>query len=336
MRHFITFALGSLCISAVACTSVSTEDVGTANQAQITDVRSMTQRPDGKFDVICNDGRIQIVAAADLLANRVCLPAGPVSSTIIYGRSDSCEASAVAARVTADTDCNALGEDAAWSVKDTRGTCNNISDTTVSRACHGLGISTQSLPVIYGRSDSCEGSAFVTRLTADFDCGTLSSSDAAWSVKRADGTCDNISDTTVERACRGLLPASRSAPIIYGRSDSCEGSALVARITADTDCNALSDSDVAWSVKTSEGICQNISDTTVSRACHAIAPTNPSMPVIYGRSDSCEGSAIVARILPDTDCNTLSDDAAWSVRNADGSCSNISDTTVSRACFALR
>src|SRR5262249_8640950 len=94
------------------------------------------------------------------------------------------------------------------------------------------------------------------------DCSTLSDSDRSWSIK-VDGRCIDIPDTTVRKACMANQP---NHVLIYGSSDSCDDSRLLASVSSATDCNTLSDTDRAWSVKVN-GQCLDIEDTTVRKAC---------------------------------------------------------------------
>jgi hypothetical protein len=178
----------------------------------------------------------------------------------IFGRSDSCSGE-IAAFVNAATDCNSLGNDAAWSVKK-NGQCRDIRDTTVAEACRqfqgGVGPSL----TIFGRSDSCSGevAAFVNAGTTCSSLGTGS----AWSVKVGD-ECIDISDTTVSAACDTYKGAIGPHMRIFGRSDSCSGD-VSAFVNASTNCDTLSSSAPAWSVLI-DGRCQDISDTNVRDAC---------------------------------------------------------------------
>ena len=312
--------LAAISAALIACdTTPEAGAAGTSEAAQISDILTMTRRADGKFDVVCSDGSRATVTAAQVAANQVCgAGAGPAILGRVFGRTDSCGGDPVAT-ITSTTDCFALSAtDVAWSTW-SGGQCQNISDTNVRAACLTLKPAGKA---IFGRSDSCEGDA--VEVTPETDCFAQSASDVAWSVWK-DGHCENISDTNKRSACLALKPEGKA---IFGRSDSCEGDAV--QVTAETDCFALSASDVAWSIW-KDGSCQNISDTNKRSACLSM---QPSGRVIFGRSDSCEGDP-VARITPGFDCFTLSSsDVAWSTW-VDGQCKNISDTNVRAACLAL-
>lgn len=249
----VSFAL------ATACSVGESERAGQVEQAQVDDVQSMERRSDGRFDVVCRDGRREIVTSEDILANRVCRTTSGPSGVVIYGRSDSCGSDYAIASVTSSTDCQRLSDtDAAWSVS-VNGRCNNISDTTVRKACLAF---MPGAVRIYGRSDSCSDDAIVAAVTSRTDCSRYSDTDAAWSVS-VDGRCTNISDTTVRKACISFQPG---ATVLFGRSDSCGLDYAVASVTQDTDCQALNDTDPVWSVQVG-GTCKNISDTTLRKAC---------------------------------------------------------------------
>jgi hypothetical protein len=66
--------------SQVAC-SQPVGIAGAGSEAAITDLASVTARPDGQFDVVCKDGRKEIDTAEDIQANAVCVAvasSGPV------------------------------------------------------------------------------------------------------------------------------------------------------------------------------------------------------------------------------------------------------------------
>ncbi|MCX6118405.1 MAG: hypothetical protein NT027_12740 [Proteobacteria bacterium] len=55
--------------------------------------------------------------------------------TLIYGRTDSCDANGAIATVDSTTDCNSLSSnEASWSIRQ-NGQCININDTSVRQAC---------------------------------------------------------------------------------------------------------------------------------------------------------------------------------------------------------
>ncbi|MFO0680171.1 MAG: hypothetical protein U0169_26855 [Polyangiaceae bacterium] len=317
----------------VACSAAETDVVGETKSAQIVDIASMAQRPDGKFNVVCKDGSTEIATAADIARNRVCEPGTPPPdpgpSVLLYGRSDSCSDGDAVVRVNASTDCATLSDtEVSWSVKKD-GACINISDTTLRGACleHQPGAETRTL--IYTDSDSCNGvvGASVTNRTS---CPQLSDATPAWSVKK-NGTCVNISDTNLRAACLEHQPGAENRTLVYADSDSCRG-VVVASLGPRTDCSKHSDSAPAWSVK-KNGACINIADTNVRGACLEHQPGSESRVLIYSNSDSCNG-IVVASVDTQTDCQTLGDSTpAWSVKK-NGACINISDTNVRAACLS--
>jgi hypothetical protein len=185
----------------VACASPTEGETGSTKQAQISDIATMTQRADGQFDVVCKNGSHEVVTAAQVAANQVCQggssgPGGP-GRVIIFGTSDSCDASDVVASVTSSTDCNTLSDtQAAWSVS-INGQCRDISDTTVRKACM---LNQPNHVLLFGTSDSCDPSDVAASIGSSTDCSSLSDSTPAWSVS-IDGQCKDISDTTLRKAC---------------------------------------------------------------------------------------------------------------------------------------
>ena len=56
-----------------ACSAGATNDGAQAGESDlVSDAATLTQRPDGKFDVVCKGGRHEIVTVADILADKVC------------------------------------------------------------------------------------------------------------------------------------------------------------------------------------------------------------------------------------------------------------------------
>jgi hypothetical protein len=314
----------------VACSSRRVTD-STETSALVSDIRSMIQRPDGQFDVICKNGVTQVASASEVVANRVCIGTGAGSGDVVlYGRSDVCADSSIVSRINAGSDCNTLGTDVAvWSVR-VNGICQDISDTNARAAC------TTNVPakvgelrtLIYGRSDSCDPNTVVASVTAATDCSTLSATESAWSV-RVNGVCTDISDTNVRAACLLRQPQTDRV-LIYGRSDSCSENAIVASVTPATDCKTLP-TDSAWSIRVG-GVCQDISDTNVRSACILNQPGDARV-FIYGRSDSCNERDILGSVTAGGDCQQFSDsDSAWSTK-VNGVCTDISDTTARKACL---
>jgi hypothetical protein len=306
--------------------------LGIATSALVSDIRSMTQRPDGQFDVICKSGAIQVASVNDIVANRVCTGGGGggTGDVILYGRSDTCADSAIVARISASSDCNSYGSDVpVWSVR-VNGACSNISDTNARAACTANipGSSGETRTLIYGKSDSCAADTVIASVTGTTDCSTLSATESAWSVK-VNGSCTNIRDTNVRAACILNQPQADRV-LIYGKSDSCGDDVIAASITTATDCSTLS-ADSAWSIRVN-GACRNISDTTVKAACVLNQPGEGRV-FIYGKSDSCNDGNIIGSVTAGGDCQQFSDsDSAWSIK-VNGSCSNISDTTARKACL---
>jgi hypothetical protein len=197
-------------------------------------------------------------------------------------------------------------------------------DIQANRVCKGGPPPGHSV-ILYGRSDSCGSSDLGAYVDDRTNCATLGASTPCWSVS-INGTCVNITDTTLQDACRTYQGAATAKLVIYGRSDSCGSDDLAAYVGDHTDCASLSDSAPAWSISV-DGQCQNIDDTNVRAACAKFKGAGDAHVIVYGRSDSCDASDLAAFVSNDTDCSTLSTDPAWSV-SIDGACQNIEDTTV--------
>jgi hypothetical protein len=321
-----TFAFILACsagVLALACSSSTEAPAGAVEQEAIEDVETILRLPDGRFDVRCRDGRREVVTADDLRADRVCRSGGLGGGVLLYGRSDSCSGSPIAA-VRENTRCESLGTDSVWSIS-VNGECSDVPDTNLRDACTkykgALGNGFQ----IYSRSDSCSGEVGAW-VNASTNCDSLGSG-SAWSVKK-NGVCTDIRDTTLADACRQFQGGIGPSITVFGRSDSCSGE-VAAFVNASTNCSTLG-SGSAWSVKV-EDQCFDITDTTVSAACEMYRGAIGPHVRIYGRSDSCSGE-VSAFVNSSTDCETLSSSAsAWSIF-ADGRCTDISDTNLRDAC----
>ncbi len=70
---FSVFA--ALSVGLVACSAApdaSHEGTGRTSQASVDDIRSMTRRTDGNYDVVCSDGHAEIVSARQIRDDEVC------------------------------------------------------------------------------------------------------------------------------------------------------------------------------------------------------------------------------------------------------------------------
>jgi hypothetical protein len=256
-----------------ACADAPNEASETgASSALVSDIASMTQRADGKFDVVCKDGSREIDSSDQIVANQACSGGGSsgdgglgsATRIVIYGTSDHCDSNAIVTSVTATTNCDQLSDSqAAWSVG-ARGQCVDITDTTVRRACQ---LYAPGRTVLFGTSDHCDPNAIAASIDSTFDCSSLSDSSAAWSILQ-NGQCVDISDTTLRRACQMYAPGH---VVIFGASDHCDPNAIVASVSSTSDCNSLSDSNAAWSVL-ADGQCIDIADTTIRKACIQYQP----------------------------------------------------------------
>ena len=185
---------------------------------------------------------------------------------------------------------------------------------------------------MYGRSDVCSASNIYGFVTDTTNCDSLSGSDNIWSI-RINGECKNISDTNPKAACKQIKAEDNSSSVLYGRSDSCSNDSIFGFVPDTTDCSEFSTSGAIWSIRVN-GVCKNISDTNPFNACMQIIEAKASA-VVYGRSDSCSSGSIIGRVEHNTDCDSFSSSASWSIR-VNGECKNISDTTAQKACLVAK
>src|SRR5690606_12578513 len=91
--------------------------------------------------------------------------------------------------------------------------------------------------------------------------------DGTFQVHCADGSTEVRSESEVlaNRVCLGS--SGSTGNFVYGRSDSCSGDTIIASINEQTNCESLSQTTPAWSVKI-DGQCRNISDTNARQACY--------------------------------------------------------------------
>lgn len=76
----IIVTVGRLTLAAVAasfvagCSVPGRDDVASSDDPLITDADSMTRRSDGRFDVHCRNGRIEVATAAEIQSGDICKP----------------------------------------------------------------------------------------------------------------------------------------------------------------------------------------------------------------------------------------------------------------------
>lgn len=200
-----------------------------------------------------------------------------------------------------------------------------LANTVCERTTPGSG------DFLYGRSDSCSQSDIVGEVRANSSCTEFSTSQIVWSVK-VNGRCRDISDTNANAAC--LQIQAESHDVVYGRSDSCSSDSVAAILTDATECEQLSATDIAWSIKV-DGQCRDISDTNVRAACFQIkGQTAPG--IIYARSDSCSSDQLLGTVHTGTDCRSFdTTSSAWSIK-VNNQCSDISDTNPQQACYQIK
>jgi hypothetical protein len=250
---------------------------------------------------------------------------------VIYGTSDNCDNSKIAAVLTRRTNCSALSStDPSWSIK-VNGQCQNITDTNVRSACNAIRANDAPY-VVYGTTDNCDNSKIAAVISNRTDCSQLSATDAAWSIK-LDGQCVNITDTNVRAACTAVR-ARNARFVVYGTTDNCDQAKIEAVLDDGmVNCDYLSSSAASWSIKI-DGQCKNISDTNVRQACKEILVSNVQNAV-YGSNDHCDDGKFLFEVNRRTDCNQFGSDASWSVK-INGQCRDISDTNARSACLLVK
>lgn len=118
--------------------------------------------------------------------------------TVEFYRSDSCNGSLVAT-ANNTTDCSTIGSDAVWAVK-INGSCLNIIDTTLSRACYLVSAASHPNPTKLYRSDSCSGDV-VGIVSPYTNCEIIGQgAGAVWAIEK-NGRCQDITDTDFVTAC---------------------------------------------------------------------------------------------------------------------------------------
>lgn len=133
-------SLLALPLLVVACAS-GTESPGAASQDVVESIRSMVQRPDGRFDVTCVDGRAEVVTAEQIRRNEVCGAPVPVGTTVTY----SCDASAnlqvsvLAADGSESTASVAIGSFSTCNstMRSLGATRSSVTRPTIAGACDG-------------------------------------------------------------------------------------------------------------------------------------------------------------------------------------------------------
>jgi hypothetical protein len=151
--------------------------------------------------------------------------------------------------------------------------------------------------------------------------------------------CDNGSQETRSvqeiidnQVCLGSKPL---VGLVYGASDNCETSKLIAMVDSATDCNSMPDTK-SWSIKVGDK-CINIDDAPAKNACIETKASiaRPRMGVVYGDSDNCGTSVLIATVDSATDCNSMPDTKSWSIKVGD-KCINIDDAPAKNACIEVR
>jgi hypothetical protein len=79
MKQIVHLGFAITTLTIAACTQAVEDDspLGSSQMAAIADAKSFAKRPDGKFDVVCTDGRTQIVTRGQIATQDVCKPVPP-------------------------------------------------------------------------------------------------------------------------------------------------------------------------------------------------------------------------------------------------------------------
>jgi hypothetical protein len=181
----------------------SVEETRTGGAELVTDVESMHRRTDGLFDVVCRDGRREVVTAADVLADRVCGSGGvgTLGRVTIYGRSDHCEDRELVASIDEDTNCEAFSSSSpAWSIRDKEGRCQDIRDTNVRDACRTYSGRRPRSDLRFYDDRACTGTP-LGEIAGTESCDTLpDSGPLVWGLI-SDLGCSWVFQTTLRRSC---------------------------------------------------------------------------------------------------------------------------------------
>jgi hypothetical protein len=186
-------------------------------------------------------------------------------------QSDSCSGEVIAI-VRDDSRCADLPATgtSAWAVRH-EGECSNITDMSPQEACYRfIGMNDRGSRVRIFHSDSCKGE-LIGAIGRRSDCSVFNSSGtSAWGIS-IDGTCHNIADMSDADACRRFKGGITQRSVAIYHSDSCNGD-LLAVVSSHASCQEFSSSGTdAWGVKV-DGVCQNITDTSIQDACLRFAP----------------------------------------------------------------
>lgn len=134
----------------------------------------------------------------DASARGACLVVKGSAGTVLYGRTDDCDASAVLMAIEPWTACEPLSaSEQSWS-RSVHGRCVDTEDTSVRAACFdtlaGTGV------ILYGRSDDCDPNSALLVVDDTTDCAALPRDEVVWS-RSNHGRCTDVEDTRLRTAC---------------------------------------------------------------------------------------------------------------------------------------
>ncbi len=225
---------------------------------------------------VCRESAEDVQGALRQL-NRDCrFTGGPVDpprrgSSLEIFNSDSCSGEIIAI-VRDDSRCSDLPATgtSAWAVRQDN-ECHNIKDMSPQEACYRFtGMNERGSRVRVYNNDSCRGE-LLSAIGRRSDCSQFpTSGTSAWGIE-INGTCHNIFDMSEADACRRFKDGVSDRAVQIYNSDSCSKD-LLAVVHSRRGCEELpANGTQAWGVKI-DGVCQNITDTSVRDACLRFAP----------------------------------------------------------------
>jgi len=183
-------------------------------------------------------------------------------------------------------------------------------------------------------------------------CADVTSSTAVWGVA-FNGTCIDISDTTMANACRLFQPHPEGKAVTYYQSDRCTGS-VVAHLTFSSDATANREvcrqaergtNTAVWGIKIDGESCIDIVDAPFPAACRLFQVASEGVDVTFHQSDRCSGS-IVARVTMGSDpiangeiCDDLgtqSSASVWGVNIKGQGCRDVVDGDLKSICHQFK
>jgi hypothetical protein len=207
-----------------------------------------------------------------------------------------------------------------------------IQEVIDNQVCMG---SQPMVGLVYGDSDGCRTSKLIAMVDGTTDCNSMPNTNS-WSIRVGD-KCQDIVDAPAKNACVEIKAAitGQRAGLVYGDSDKCSTSKLIAMVDGTTDCSSMPNTN-SWSIKVGDK-CQDIYDASAKNACVEIKAsiTRQHAGLVYGDSDSCRTSKLIAMVDGTTDCNSMPNTNSWSIKVGD-KCQDIDDAPAKNACLEVK